>query len=39
MNRPKKYWKQLSVCLVRQVLISQMSAFIVHIVLAELMTR
>ena len=38
-NPLTKSWKQLSACLVRQVLISQMPALIVHIVLAELMTR
>ena len=35
----EKSWRQLSACLVRQVLISQVPALIVLIVLAELMTR
>ena len=39
INPPAKSWKQLSACLVRQVLISQMPALIVYVVLAELMTR
>ena len=39
MNPATNLWRQLSVCLVRQVLLSQMPQLIVHIVLAELMTR
>ena len=38
-NPLTKSWKQPSVCLVRQVSISQMLALIVHIVSVELMTR
>ena len=37
MNPPTKSWKQLNICLVRQI--PQVSALIVPIVLAELITR